>query len=466
MSYQPSPTLPSPPTLSAALAIGFGAAVCVWVLAWFLHLPGIDAPGKIVLPILSIGQVVTTAVMLRAFPAPGRMKAAIFAGLVTGLSNLLITGSVAAEQVASTDQMAESANRLGPNAWLILPGTVLLAVAAAAVAALLAKGGHGRADTPAAWIARFGVVTTLVYLPLIAIGGVVTSTESGMAVPDAVTTYGALSILFPLELMSDPRIFFEHSHRLFGTLAGLVTLALMVRVLASGSTKLSKVLAVVLFLAVCAQGAMGALRVSEISTPIAISHGMFGQAVFALSAVLAATLSGAWTKLSPDSDRADAARKGVKLAIVMLAALFLQLAMGAAARHLGHMDPPSPGAGHARLTHVGFSFVVMALVVVVGAMAIRAGKAGTGWKGLRLLGVAMHGVVTVQFLLGWAALGLVSTQKQPTMIPTAEQLPTADPIRPAEALVTTLHQATGAILLLLCVLGTLWLVRLASRRAP
>jgi heme/copper-type cytochrome/quinol oxidase subunit 1 len=193
---------------------------------------------------------------------------------------------------------------------------------------------------------------------------------------------------------------------------------------------------------------------------------MFGQLVFALSAVLAATLSGAWTKLSTDSDRAYAARKGVKLAIVMLAALFLQLAMGAAARHLGHMDPPSPGAGHARLTHVGFSFVVMALVVVVGAMAIRAGKAGTGWKGLRLLGVAMHGVVTVQFLLGWAALGLVSTQKQPTMIPTAEQLPTADPIRPAEALVTTLHQATGAILLLLCVLGTLWLVRLASRRAP
>ena len=56
------------------------------------------------------------------------------------------------------------------------------------------------------------------------IGGLVTSTESGMAVPDWPGTFGANMFLYPIGLMAHPRIFLEHSHRLFGAMAGLVSI--------------------------------------------------------------------------------------------------------------------------------------------------------------------------------------------------------------------------------------------------
>tara|TARA_R110000782_G_scaffold101029_10_gene187564 strand:+ start:57868 stop:59274 length:1407 start_codon:yes stop_codon:yes gene_type:complete len=459
------PTIATPGAL-AALTVGFAGVIVVWVLAWVLHLPAIDASAATTLPILIVALVATNVLTLRAHPSVGRVKAGLLGGLVTGLVNLLIVGSVAVEQPESTDAMAEYANQFRSEAVLIIPGTILLCVIAGGIGALLARGGRARLTSRSAWLARLGLVTVFVYLPLIAVGGAVTSTESGLAVPDAVTSYGAVSVLFPFELMSEPRIFLEHSHRLFGTLAGLATIVLMVSVLLFEPRKYCKLLALLLFVAVCVQGYMGIKRVSELSTPIAILHGVFGQIVFTLAGLLAAGLSLPWTQLPPDEERAAAAAKARKWGWLMVGFLFLQLAMGAAARHLDRMDPPSPGASHARLTHAAFAFVVMFVIVLAGAFAIRVGKAGAGFKGIRRLGAGLHGIVTVQFLLGWAALGLIMTRKEPLEVPTADRLAAAAPIRTLEALVTTTHQATGAILLLLAVVTAAWLSRLARPRKP
>ncbi len=447
--------------------MGFAGVIVSWILAWVLHLPAIDASARVTLPLLLIGLAAVYWWMLRAHPAAGRMRTALLAGVVTGLVNLMIVGSVAVEQPESTDALATYANRFRSEALFIVPGSILFCVAAGAIAGALARGGRGHVNTGSGWLARFGLITVLIYLPLITVGGAVTSTESGLAVPDAITTFGAVSVLFPFELMSEPRIFLEHSHRLFGTLAGLTTIVLMVCVLLSDRRRLPRVLALALFLAVCLQGYMGIKRVSELSTFVAILHGVFGQIVLALAGVLAATLSESWRSLADDPERRAAARKGIKFGVLMVLALFLQLSMGAAARHLDRMDPPSPGAGHAQLTHAGFAFVVMFLIIVAGSMAIRAGRSGGGFRGVKVLGVSLHGLVTWQFLLGWATLGLIMTRKDPAVVLTADQLAAAPPpIRTGEALVTTAHQASGALLLLLAVVTAAWLFRLARRPAP
>lgn len=467
MTDQPTPpsaSVPPPTTALAAITVGFAGVIVSWVLAWVLHLPAIDAPARIALPLLLLGLVATYLWMLRAHPRPGRMKTALLAGCITGLVNLLIVGSVAVKQPASTDALAEYANRFRSEALFIVPGSILFCVIAGAIAGALARGGRGHLTTRSGWLGRFGLVTTLIYLPLIAVGGAVTSTESGLAVPDAVTTYGAVSVLFPFELMSEPRIFLEHSHRLFGTLAGLTTIVLMVCVLVHDRRRVPVLLAIALFLSVSIQGYMGIKRVSDLNTFVAILHGVFGQVVLALAGVLAATLTESWRSLGEDPERRAAARKAVKFALMMTAALLLQLAMGAAARHLDRMDPPNPGANHARLTHAAFAFVVMFLIILAGSLAIRAGKTGTRFNGIRLLGISLHGLVTWQFLLGWATLGLIMTRKSPAVVPMADQLADAAPIRTVEALITTAHQASGAVLLLLAVVTTSWLLRLGCRR--
>lgn len=456
---------PTPPTAIATLAVGFAGVIVTWVLAWVLHLPGIDASAVVTLPFLLAGLAAVYLWMLRAHPTAGRMKTALLAGVVTGLVNLLIVGSVAVEQPDSTDALATYANRFRKEALFIIPGSILFCVAAGAIAGALARGGRGHLTTRSEWLARFGLITALIYLPLITVGGAVTSTESGLAVPDAITTYGAVSILFPFELMSEPRIFLEHSHRLFGTLAGLTTIVLMACVLAMDTRRLPRILAVALLISVCLQGYMGIKRVSELNTGIAILHGVFGQVVFAIAGVLAATLTNTWRELAADDEQRTMARKARLWSVAMVVCLFLQLAMGAAARHLDRMDPPSPGANHARLTHAGFAFIVMFLIIIAGSLTIRTGKTGTGLRGLRNLGISLHGIVTWQFLLGWATLGLIMTRKSPAVVPTADQLAEAPPIRTVEALITTSHQATGAILLLLAVVATAWVLRV-GRPSP
>src|SRR5262245_3215206 len=72
------------------------------------------------------------------------------------------------------------------------------------------------------WLRRFSWLTALCTLGLIAVGGLVTSHEAGMAVPDWPNTYGYNMFLFPFSKWVGG-ILFEHSHRLVASLVGLLT---------------------------------------------------------------------------------------------------------------------------------------------------------------------------------------------------------------------------------------------------
>ncbi|MCA9303271.1 MAG: COX15/CtaA family protein [Phycisphaerales bacterium] len=444
----------APSSIGAAITTGFFAAVLMWMIAWVLHLPGVHAPLFLAIGLMLAALLGVCLLWIPDVTPSKRLAAGVLAGGTAGLINLMILGSFIVEQPESTADMANAANQFQPNAVIVVAGSLGVCVALGLLAGFLTRMIAKPAISPGAWLSRMGWVTACTYLPLIAVGGLVTSTDSGMAVPDAGTSYGALSVLFPIKLMAEPRIFFEHSHRLFGTLAGITTLVLMLRVLVSKNTKLPKILSVLLFLAVCLQGLLGYIRVADQSTFFAIFHGIFAQLVLATACCTAIALSARWKCASLDDEHRAVARRTRMMMALAFVALFMQLGLGAVTRHLK--------SSHAMMTHAAFAFVLISLLIIAGSFCIRLGKADEGTKGIRPFGAFIHGLVVLQFTLGWAVLGL-TWKGEPRNLPTSEQLDSAPP-PDIMALVPTAHQLIGALLFASVACGLFWAIRISSAR--
>src|SRR5271166_1715466 len=72
------------------------------------------------------------------------------------------------------------------------------------------------------WLHRFAVATAISTFALIGVGGLVTSHEAGMSVPDWPTSYGYNMFLFAPSHWQGG-ILFEHSHRLAASAVGFLT---------------------------------------------------------------------------------------------------------------------------------------------------------------------------------------------------------------------------------------------------
>src|SRR5882724_7714618 len=77
-------------------------------------------------------------------------------------------------------------------------------------------------SAPRRWPHRLAVITAGATILLIFVGGLVTNTGSALAVPDWPTTFGYNMFLYPWSRMVGG-VFYEHSHRLIGSLVGLLT---------------------------------------------------------------------------------------------------------------------------------------------------------------------------------------------------------------------------------------------------
>src|SRR5205085_10726612 len=75
------------------------------------------------------------------------------------------------------------------------------------------------------WLNRFAWLTCVATLLLICSGGMVTSKNVGLAVPDWPTTFGYNMFLFPISRWVGG-ILFEQTHRLMGLLVGFLTIIL------------------------------------------------------------------------------------------------------------------------------------------------------------------------------------------------------------------------------------------------
>lgn len=193
---------------------------------------------------------------------------------------------------------------------------------------------------PHPWARRLGVLLTIATFLLIGTGGLVTSYNAGLAVPDWPGSFGNW-IFLPAKIWSDLAVMLEHNHRLTGQVAGLICIATVIAAIRSkGWASPTAVLAFVVLAAYIYQGVMGGLRVTEKSVPLAVIHGVQGQLLFMLVVLLAANL-GKWReriKAALQDHSGDTGKPPISKAIYILAWLFIvcmvmQLTIGAIVRH-------------------------------------------------------------------------------------------------------------------------------------
>jgi heme a synthase len=194
------------------------------------------------------------------------------------------------------------------------------------------------------WLFWFAVLTAFFTFLLLGLGGLVTSHEAGMSVPDWPNTYGDNMFLFPASKWIGG-IFYEHTHRLLASLVGLMTTILAVWLWLKDSRQWMHWLGVAAFLLVVAQGVLGGLRVTLHMDSLGIYHATIAQLFFVLTCALALFTSRWWKGLErrPPARReensadkhtvpeAGAPLRGLVLFTTIL--IFVQLIIAAAMRH-------------------------------------------------------------------------------------------------------------------------------------
>ena len=129
---------------------------------------------------------------------------------------------------------------------------------------------------------------------LIFAGGLVTSTESGLSVPDWPNTYGYFMFFFPLDKMVGG-IRFEHTHRLVASTVGFLILVLAAWLWRSEPRLWVRRLGYIALAAVITQGILGGITVLwYLPDPISIAHASLAQIVFCLTMTIALVTSPGW----------------------------------------------------------------------------------------------------------------------------------------------------------------------------
>jgi len=188
------------------------------------------------------------------------------------------------------------------------------------------------------WLFLFAVLTAFFTFLLLGLGGLVTSHEAGMSVPDWPNTYGNNMFLFPPAQWIGG-IFYEHTHRLLASAVGLMTTILAVWLWLKDSRQWMHWLGVAAFLLVVAQGVLGGLRVTMHMDSLGIYHATIAQLFFVLTCALALFTSRWWVAQAsrlPDRTNAQNAAGTAALRWLVLGTtilIFVQLIIAAAMRH-------------------------------------------------------------------------------------------------------------------------------------
>ena len=208
-----------------------------------------------------------------------------------------------------------------------------------------------------------GLVLCLI---LVSWGGVVTSIEAGLAVPDWPTSFGSYDPLVTgYSNPADPDtqwwqvgpVLAEHGHRLLGALVGLWIVGLALWTLIADPRRWVRIAAVSAVGLVIAQGTLGGLRVIWTSIDLAVVHAMGAQLFFCTAAALTMMNSKKW--LAHTIEHSPEIKHLRTLTIVTVIAVYVQILLGALLRH--------PGAGVDMtfvLIHASGSVAALSLIIV------------------------------------------------------------------------------------------------------
>jgi cytochrome c oxidase assembly protein subunit 15 len=136
---------------------------------------------------------------------------------------------------------------------------------------------------------------------LLWVGGLVTSTDAGMAVHDWPTTFGYNMFLFPWPtwLLGPWDVFIEHGHRLLATVIGMFLIGLVVTIGFSDRRRWMLYATLGALALYCSQGVLGGMRVRLGERTLAQLHGCIGPLFFATAVALASFTSRWWTDAAP-----------------------------------------------------------------------------------------------------------------------------------------------------------------------
>jgi heme a synthase len=257
------------------------------------------------------------------------------------------------------------------------------------------------------WLHRYVKVVAACTLLLIAAGGMVTSTDSGLAVPDWPNTYGHFMFAFPFEKMVGG-ILYEHGHRMIASTVGFLTIILAIWMWMAEPRRWLRWLGAIALAAVVVQGVLGGLTVLYLlPAPISVGHAGLAQLFFCLTIAMTLFTSPGWRSSTNPVD--DATLRRVTIATTLL--IYVQILVGATMRHIeagmaipdfplafGHLIPPVWNAGIA----VHFAHRVGAAIVTLSILA----AAGHVWYHHRTRReLTVPATLLVTLVVGQATLG-------------------------------------------------------------
>jgi len=229
--------------------------------------------------------------------------------------------------------------------------------------------------------------------PLIWVGGLVTTTGSGMAFRDWMTSDGTFFLFYDwLSSVGDK--FIEHGHRLLGAAAGFLAIGLVIAAYLTESRGWVKKFSLVILAAVILQGVLGGARVLFDQRTLAMIHGCTGPLFFTLAVTMVVFTSRWWRGAKPLATDLRV-KKTFRLAVVCACLAYAQLVVGAVVRHSPHMI----GEWTATLFRLAVYFHVLLALLIVGHVlllvwrCLRSGSQSVG-------GFCLLALVGIQLLLG------------------------------------------------------------------
>ena len=264
------------------------------------------------------------------------------------------------------------------------------------------------------WLHRYTVLWSFCTLFLVVAGGLVTSNDAGLSVPDWPLSYGKL--MPPME----GNVFYEHGHRMVATTVGLLTIGIAIWLVRAERRRWMRNLGWIALAAVIAQGVLGGMTVLFLlPKPVSIGHACLAQLFFSTTVAMALFTSEGWRRGAQRVDD-DGAPPLHILAVAVSLCVFLQLALGASARH----------QAIGILPHIVGALVATGMVLWV---TVRVLMHHTSHVALRQSALALLSVTFLQVFLGIAAY--------------MSRLATADAPQPMPLMVgfTVAHVAVGAL---------------------
>jgi cytochrome c oxidase assembly protein subunit 15 len=321
------------------------------------------------------------------------------------------------------------------------------------------------------WPHRWAVALACAAFPLLWVGGLVTTTDAGMAVPDWPSTYGYNLFLYPWQTwISGPwDVFVEHGHRLLASVVGLITVGLVVVVWWADGRRWMRGCALAALALVIGQGVLGGMRVLLDERTLAMLHGITGPLFFGLAVALVVLTSKTWMSGATGSasafpitqqshgDTAHAASIR-RLAIVTCILAYLQIVLGAVLRHIPVAAEPTTFALAVKF-HMFLAAALSLHILVFVWWILHWARQAQPLAGLAGM---LFGLLVVQLLLGvttWIVKYSVPFWASGWLPPLSQPIQVGGPV---QTHVITAHVAVGSLLFGVSIAAALYAGRLPS----